>query len=309
MGYLYISDYKTAIQTGYYNQLVQGDDSKRVQSELYALSKCKGHLQQKYDVNQEFTETLPWSPTTTYSARSRVIIDYDVYSATATYALNACVIYNGNGYICITAITVAEAFDIAKWTLLGAQYTIYYGAYPSGCTYKADISSPNNPVFNLLRPYDVGDVVFWKGNTYISQQKTSNITAVQMIQYYKISNIPYINVFPDDAINNSTRNFWSTATIYVITPGTLPTNTSAWVKGDNREQQLVNAMVWITIEKLSYLIANKNTPTNWEENTKSACMALEAMADGVITVDIPLNQPPAGKRIRYGGIVKNVNAY
>jgi len=309
LGYLYISDYKTAIQQGYYNQLVQGDDSKRLQSELYALSKCKGHLQQKYDVNQEFTETLPWSPTPTYSARSRVIIDYAVYDATLTYAVDDCVLYNGYGYVCITAVTVAEPFDPAKWTNLGARYTIYYGAYPSGCTYKADLSSPNNPVFNLLRPYDVDDVVFWKGNTYVCKQKTSNITAVQMIQYYKISNIPYINVFPDDAINNNNRKFWSDATIYVIPPGTLPTDTDAWIQGDNREQQLVDAMVWITLQKLSYLIANKNVPDNWESKSKSACDALEAMADGLITVDIPLVQPPAGKRIRYGGIVKNINAY
>lgn len=309
MGYLYISDYKAAIQAGYFNQLVQGDDSKRLQAELYALSKCKGNLQQKYDVSQEFTETLPYDFTAKYFARSRVIIDYAAYDATLTYDLGTCVIYNNYGYICNTQITVPEPFDIAKWDNLGERYTIYYGKYPDACTYQPDLAHPNNPVFNLLKPYQVGDIVFWKNYTYQCMTKTTNITAFQMIQYYKISNIPYINVFPDDNVNNHNMQFWGDATEYSIPVGILPTDTEFWVKGDNREQQLVDAMIWITIDKLAALITPKNAVTNWEDKKESACTALNAMADGLITVDIPLIQPPAGKRIRYGGYVKNINAY
>ena len=46
-------------------------------------------------------------------------IDYGTcttYSATATYALNALVIYNNRLYKCTTAITVAEAWNAAHWT-------------------------------------------------------------------------------------------------------------------------------------------------------------------------------------------------
>lgn len=39
----------------------------------------------------------------------------ETYSATKTYALNDLVVYNGVIYKCITAITVAEAWTIAKW--------------------------------------------------------------------------------------------------------------------------------------------------------------------------------------------------
>jgi len=40
------------------------------------------------------------------------------YSATATYALNALVIYNNRLYKCTTAITVAEAWNAAHWTAI-----------------------------------------------------------------------------------------------------------------------------------------------------------------------------------------------
>jgi len=38
------------------------------------------------------------------------------YSASATYTLGAYTLYQGNLYRCITAITVGESFNVAKWT-------------------------------------------------------------------------------------------------------------------------------------------------------------------------------------------------
>lgn len=288
---------------------MQGDDTKRVQEELSSLSICKSRLQQKYDVSQEFTETLPWDIATTYPVRGRVIIDYTDYDATLTYALNSIVIEDGIGYICTTPITVPEAFNATKWASLGPQYTIYFCSFPPTCTYPPDLANPNAPVFNINKPYNLGDIVFWKGYTYACTLASILIDAQAMIQYYTINNLPYLNVFPDDGVNNANSQFWGSKTAYTIPTGTLPTNATYWTKGDNREQQVVKAMKNITIYNLSPLISPKNCPVEWEGKYKSAFRELTDMADGIITVDIPLLQPPSGRRIRYGGFVKNPNQY
>lgn len=307
MAYLYISDYKTSIQALYFQQLVQGDDTKRVQEELSSLSICKSRLQQKYDVSQEFTDTLPWVAATTYLARGRVIIDYAEYDATITYAVGALRLYNGIGYSCSTAIVAPEAFNAAHWTSLGAQYTIYFCSYPPACTYPPDLANPNAPVFNINKAYNLGDIVYWKGYTYTCTLASVRISANEMFQFYTINNLPFLNVFPDDTINNVNSQFWGTKTAYSVPAGTLPTNTTYWTQGDNREQQLVKAMKNITIYNLSPLISPKNCPVEWEGRYKNALMELRDMANGGITVDIPLLQPPMGRRVRFGGFVKTPN--
>ena len=40
----------------------------------------------------------------------------DPYDTTATYAVDDVVTYNGQRYRCTTAVTVAEPFDVTKWT-------------------------------------------------------------------------------------------------------------------------------------------------------------------------------------------------
>lgn len=308
MAYLHLSDYKTFIQTAYFSQLVQGDDTKRVQQERLSLSLIKGKLQQKYDVSQEFTDTAAWSPATTYAARSRVIIDFPVWVTSTAYTSGvSVVIYQGNGYICLTTNTDAT-FTLAKWTLIAAQNTIYYAAYPSTCTYPATLSEPNAPVFNYKKAYRQNDVVFWKGNTWVCNTSTTNILPCNLINFYDYDKIPFYNVFPDDVVNNGNYQYWKLPTAYVVTAGT-PLSNSAWVQGDNREQQIVFAMKAITIYELAPLLAPQNVPKNWEVKRNEAMYLIGEMFGGQQTVDIPLLQPSKGKRIRSGGQIKLQNRY
>jgi hypothetical protein len=275
--------------------------------ELIALSVIKGKLQQKYDINLEFTDTAPFSVTKIYGARDRVVIDFPVYDATKSYLVNDLVVQTGTGYICTAPTT--GAFDNTKWTSLGAQYTIYYAAYPSTCTYPATLSSPNAPMFDYTQNYQASDIVFWKGYTYQCITPTINIKTCDLIQYYVYSNVPFPNIFPDDLINNSTGQYWSAKTAYTFPAGTLPTDTTYWIKGDNREQQIVQAMKAIVIYNLSPLIAPQNAPKLWEKFRDESVYAIDQMAKGMITVDIPVLQPMQGRRIRSGGNVKQSNRY
>jgi len=315
MPYLILSDYKTYIQGDYLRQLMQANDSKRISEENVSLQAIAQRLSSKYDLNTEFTETLPYDITKTYGAMARVVIDiatngFQAWVASTAYTSGQLVIYNATGYICATNNNDA-AFNPANWTSVGAQYSIFYGAYPSTCTLNgqpnpATLTQPYAPVFNYKKLYSKGDVVYWKGNTYICNQSSTILSHGQLIQYAIYTNIPYNNVFPDDPVNNATGTYWSNKTAFVI-PANTPLTNAAWVAGDNRNQTIKDAMVRITVFKLSPLIAPKNRPDVWLDDYRSMLRELNDAAEGKITMALPLNQPNEGVRTWYCGGIKQTN--
>lgn len=317
MGYLILSDYKTYIQGDYLRQLTQGDYSKRIVEENTSLQAIAQRLTAKYDLNTEFTETLPYDSTKTYGAISRVVVDYSPngfkpWTASTVYLVGALVINLGTGYICTIANNDAT-FTPANWTAVGAQYTIYYGAYPSTCTVNgqpnpATLTQPYAPVFNYKAMYIKGDVVFWKGSTYVCNQSSIAFNHFQVLQYALYTNIPYSNVFPDDPVQNNTGTYWTNSTAYVIAPGTALTD-AVWIQGDNRNQTIKDAMVRITVFKLSPLIAPKNRPDVWLDDYRSILRELNDAAEGKIIMLLPLRQPNNAIRTWYCGNVKNSNNY
>lgn len=322
MGYLQLNDYKSYIQPQYLKQLIQDDDNKRVIEERASLQSIAQKLTQKYDLDLEFTDMLPYDRTKAYGAATRVTVDFAPSGLIAdgfvpwvtltAYAVGDLVIYLGVGYICKTSNTDA-AFTIAKWTSVGAQYTIYYAAYPSTCTLNgqpnpATLTQPYAPVFNYKNLYSKDDVVFWKGNTYVCAQQSTVFSHNAKLQYTEINNIPYANVFPDDPVNNNMGQYWKDRTEYVVTADT-PLINSAWVRGDNRNQTIKDAMVRITVFKLSPLLAPMNRPEVWFDDYKSMHRELKEAAEGLVTMTLPLKQPNNAVRTWFGGEVKMINNY
>lgn len=307
MGYMILGDYKSFIQEQYFQQLIQGDDSKRLTEEQTAIRWIISRLKQKYDVNYEFTETSVWDYNRAYGATDRVYLDADLYNSANIYVVNDLTLYQGNVYLCGNDTT--GTFTPADWKLLGAQYDLFFASYPSTCTLNgkpnpATLANPNAPVFNYLNLYKKGDVVFWKGNTYVCNQDTLQITHEQLINYFYYSNVPYLNVFPDDVMNNQNNKFWSNPTVYVVTAGTLPTDDTAWTKGDNRNPIVLRCMKSLVIWALSPNISTMNIPKKWESEYNYALETLKSAANGEITLDLLLIQPKSGQRIRFGGNIK-----
>lgn len=313
MGYLALSDYRNSIQQSIFNQLVQNSYAKLTLAENAALDIVISHLTQKYDVTQEFTDIEPWNPLTTYNIRDRIIIDYAAWVASTTYETNDCIIYNGIGYVCIN-LNSDTTFTPANWTTLGVQYAIYYASFPSTCTYQGipvspTLANPLAPMFDINNSYFLGDAVYWNGNTYINNTATAFVRPCDLKQYYVYENVPLPNIFPDDIQNNAQHQYWSAPTAVIVTPGTLPTDASAWTLGDNRNPSLVEIMKRITIWILSDLVVTNNRPMVWEDNYKSSLEKLRGFAEGKTTLRIPLIQPNVGKRVRYGGGIKQQWAY
>jgi hypothetical protein len=292
MPYLIFADYKKQIQTDNLNQVIGNDLTVLHTAELQAVEEAFGYLAQKYDTSQEFTETLPWSAGTSYKASDRVYLDATAYSATATYNVGALALYSGKVYRCITQITVAEAWNPAKWSALGDQYDLFFVSYPK-------------PVFDYLAMYKVGDQVFWKNKTYTCQR--ASIDFGNNIQYRLIENVPYPNIFPDDPVNGVT--YWGSGTAYSLPAGTLPTDSTKWTAGDNRTQSVLMTVIDICLYHVHSRISPRNIPDLRRDRYMNAVDMLRAFARGEMTAKLPLIQPKRGARIRYGGPIKNINSY
>jgi len=316
MGYLIKNDYKSYIQGDYLRQLVQGDDSKRVIEENTSLQVIVQRLTAKYDLDLEFTDMQPYDSTKVYGAAQRTVVDFSPNGfapwAAGVHAEGDLVIEAGTGYICNADIT-DTVFDATQWTSVGAQYTIYYGAYPATCTVNgqlnpATLTQPYAPVFNYKTLYSKGDVIFWKGYTYTANQASTVLCHNAVLQYSEYNNIPYNNIFPDDPINNANGAYWNNKEAYTI-PVATPLTDAKWVQGDNRNQTIKDAMVRITVFKLSPLIAPKNRPDVWLDDYRSILRELKDVAEGMITMILPVKQPQNNTRTWYCGAIKQTNNY
>lgn len=295
MPYLITRDYKLQIQDSQLSQLLGNDAVARTYAENRAIEDIKTHLQQKYLIDSEFTNTSVWSNTTVYMPTDRVYLDATAYSNASTYAIGALVLQAGNVYRCATAINTPEPFTINKWTLIGAQYTMFFGAYPK-------------PLFDLYGQYAVGDQVYYNGRQYTCRIATTVTTHGVALQYGTIENLPFNNVLP--AGTNQSATYWTDNGAYTIPAGTLPTNTTFWTQGDNRNAQILGFTIDIALYYLHQRIAPQNVPELRRDNFDRALVELKDFAKGdSMTLNVARIQPHQGNRIRFGGNVKNINSY
>ena len=293
MSYLILNDFKKIIQSDNLNQIIGSDYFILDQLKLAAQSEAISYLVQKYDVSKEFTNSLPYSVTTSYKANQRVYLDAPAYSPLTVYTVNSLTLYLSNAYIC-TAITTG-VFAPASWSLIGIQYTFFYVTLPFA-------------EFNFYKYYLKGDKVYWNNSTYTALQPSVVPIHETLLQGGTYYNAPPINIFPDDI--NSGIQYWGTPTAYTVAAGVLPTDITKWTLGDNRNQQLVNYCIDIVLYHIHSRIAPRNIPELRVHRYQDAIKWLEGAAEGkYITAAIPILQPKSGGRIRWGGAVKQNNYY
>lgn len=292
MPYLRYQDYIKTIQDVNLQQILAADDTQRILSEQAAQATAIEHLTAKYDTAKEFKDTTPYSNTATYQAGTLVELNFSLYNASTNYVVGNLVVNSGSAYICTA--TTTGTFDPTKWTLLGKQYDLFYVTLPY-------------PEFNYKIYYSKGDQVYWKGKVYECQINTQLVDQQTALQYYTLDNIPIPNVFPDSLVNGV--QYWGTGTAYTVGPGVLPTDTTKWTNGDNRNASMVRHLVQICLFYLHDRLAPRNIPEQRKEGYAEAMAWLDAAKLGEITLTIPLLQPKIDGRIRYGGNVKNINTY
>lgn len=291
MPYLFQNDFKKQIQLGNLQQVI-GTDYTIINSWILAAQeKAKSYLVQKYLVDQEFTDTNIWKGSNTYNAANRVYLDAPAYDATKTYNIGDYTTFQNNFYIAIS-VSTAIAFNAANWNTPIPQYTIYYALFPK-------------PAFDVYNNYNVGDMVFWKNNIYTCNSATAQVNNSYVLQYGSIQNIPLQNSFPD-APNQSQ---WITVTPYIVPANTAITNTTYWIQGDNRGQQMVQTVINLVLYYAHARISPMSVPDHIKENYRESINWLKDACDGIITPNLTKIQPNSGNKIRYGGDIRKVNSY
>lgn len=257
MAYLVLNDYILTIQEFAFKQWIASNDSLRLQAEPRAQAKIKEYLVQKYDLSTEFADTTIYSDSKTYQANALVQLNYTAW-ATGNYTVGQFVSYtDGNVYRCILNTTANQnPTDTTYWILLGAQLGLTYLAYPY-------------PVFNVSQPYEVGDVVFWKGKIY--QAITASIipNEAATLQNNTYSKIPPINFFPDDKVNGSPQ--WGAGVSYSVTgiyPNFVATkgNWSGITTYNPFDTVVYNGTLWQALKLNTNKIPGADI-TNWQSIT------------------------------------------
>ena len=311
--FLFYGDYNRQIQTDNLQQVIGGNQTILDSIQQAAVEECNSYLKQKYDTSKALQNTVQFDLTKTYAAGQTVYLNAPAYDQTKTYALATLVLQSGSVYQCSTAITVAEAFNAAHWTLLGLQYALYYAITPQ-------------PLFNYLTIYAVGNQIFWKDKVYTCVITSQILDHEAQLQINQANYPQVINVFPDDPVNGA--KYWGTGTAYSVPANTLISNVTYWTPGDNRDQKLLETCIKIALYHAHIRISPRNIPemrvTNYmgEKDdrilangriiypTYSALGWLQAAAAGIdIVPELPLIQPTQGARVRYGGNQKNINSY
>lgn len=293
MSYLIANDYIKGITDVSLQQVIAGNAYLQTWAELLAIKQVTNYLRQKYDVDAEFSNTLPYNPDTVFKAGNRVYLNAPAYNPASTYSLKDLVLFTGKIYQCSTAIGAPEAFTAAKWTQLGDQWDIFYALYPK-------------PLFSVDNFYNVDDEVFWKDNIYSAMRESRVATHEEAIQYVQYSNIPFKNYFPDDPFNGAAQ--WQNDGAYTVAAGTLSDNTK-WIKGDNRHPQILMFLIDVAIYHLYCRTAPKSIPETRVDRYNAAIAELKMMAKGDIASDLQKLQPDKGGRIRWGSNVKQQNSY
>lgn len=299
MSYLREKDYFSAIQQVQYNQLSLNDAVLRATLESIAIGDITSRLTQRYDIAGEFTETTLFSMATTYKAGNRFYLDASTYVATAAYAIGDLTLQAGKVYHCKNTIALpGEVFNSAHWDLLGNQYDLF-------CVTLPQPMFNNRTVYQILN--GVAPQVFWKDKVYTAKLNTPVCSHSTYLQFGDSSNVPTQNVFPDDVVSGF--QYWGTGIAYSVTSGTLPTNTSYFTKGDNRDPKMVQVMIDLVIYYSCRTLAPANIPQNRIDAHDIAMLWLKDVGKGVVTAALPQIQPEQGNRIRYGGRIKNQNSY
>jgi len=100
------------------------------------------------------------------------------------------------------------------------------------------------------------------------------------------------------------------ASLFILYSNVVSSSTiTAWVKGDNRNAQLVTYCCDIALYHIHSRIAPRNIPDLRVKRYDDAIKWLKMAGRGEITPSLPVIQPLQGNRIRYNSQIKQVNDY
>lgn len=272
------NDYLRQIQSDNLLQIIESNELIRTEVEQAAQAEIISYLAQRYNTTNIFTDTTVFSISATYYGKN--LIEYTgeaTFSAATIYTTGQRVTYSGSIYKS-TAGSAAHAFNAAEWTLICLDKTLYY-------------AKTNATEYNNSTTYVLNNTVWYNDVVYTSKGNSTG-------------NLP------------TDTNYWTAGATYSFTAA-YPEDTTKWIKGDNRNQQIVMYLIDITLYHLHSRINPRNVPElrmirydgNNPTQNGGAIGWLKRVAGGELTADLPSILPAQGLSIRYGSNTKNINVY
>jgi len=267
------ADYLSVIQQVDLDQILEGIEQYRLDKEQVAQAEMISYIKQRYDVSQIFTDTTVWSSVPAYKAKKLVIFTATAYNALTVYAANTLMLFT-DGYIykCVTLTVAGEnpTNTPAKWLQLAADQSLFY------------VTLPKNE-FDYTVNYIKDDEVWYKDHTYKAKS-------------------PNTNILPTNSA------YWTDLGAYSVTAGTLPTDTTKWTAGDNRNPLIVQYLIEITLFYLYKRINPRYIPDirkegydgNGPTQSGGAIGWLKKIASGNINADLPKIALASGVAVRWG---------
>lgn len=263
------SDYINYIQEANMLQIIESNWTLVEDVEQAAQREMYGYLNQRYITDQIFTNTSVFNMTSTYYGKNLVYLSATAYSTASTYALNALTKQAGNIYYCSTVIGTPEAFNVAHWTLLGADGDMFY------------VKLPNNE-YDPEATYVLNDVVWYANKTYTAKSTVKGVLPTE-------------------------SQFWTAGSTYTVS-GIGTQDATKWTSGDNRNQLIVMRLIDITLFHIHSRISPRNVPDLRRQRYDGDSPAqiggaigwLKQIAEGKVNVDIPERLPEQNLAINWG---------
>lgn len=275
-------DYLRTIQEDNLLQVITNDYQVLYGIEQSAQAEMIAYLKQRYDVSGIFTDTTTFDMNATYYGKNLVEYTEPLFDIQVDYDSGDRVVYEGKIYENTGSTSAGITPDYSPdWTFITLDRSFYF-------------AKTTQPVWSLLTRYTTGQSVWYDNNIYIALADS-------------VGKVPS---------NPDNFQYWSFVSTYSFT-GILPTDTSYWSKGDNRNQDIVMFLLDITLYHAHSRINPRNIPElrmirydgNNSMQNGGAIAWLKRVAGGEINADLPTLIPEQGLAIRWGSEIKNYNSY
>jgi len=274
------NDYRRLIQDDNLLQVIESNQSIKLDVEQSAQSEMTSYLTQRYIASSVFSNTSTYSNSISYKGKNLVEYTETAWANATTYAVDDRVSFEGKIYQCIVISLGFQPTNATYWSYVCDDKALFYITLP-------------NPEYSNTTTYIVGDVVWYNDIVYTC----NNVS---------------IGILPTNV------GFWTAGSTYSVTAGTLPTDATKWTAGDNRNQQIVMYLIDITLYHLHSRINPRNIPDlrkerydgNNPQQNGGAIAWLKRCASGDVTADLPNILPEQGNSIRFNTITSfTTNTY
>lgn len=325
MSFLHLTDYLRQIRQDRLDEILELDDRLRQDKELDAIETVKSYIRHRYDVEKIFRDIKLYSPSATFFPNDLVLYNEPLAFVEDTpYSIGDRVTYElaVNGvlieyiYECTTDTTDELPTDTDFWNLICENNLLFT------CVAESTGVTPDVAVTYTANSYvsDLDKIIGWNRilNPTLYFLRTTDSIKIFLSSSDRSSNTNEVASTPLSISNNdfpiiknlvAGSNLTNKFAGMISVVNFIPENTSwdgttanSFIQKDNRNRQIKQCCIAITVYELHKLINPRNVPDLRIAARDEAIEDLKAIQKGTITPDLPtyVDDKHRGERIVFG---------